>query len=97
MRKKIRNYAILALIILAFIVGCFDTMNGIFLAVFANTILNYIHFLRQRAKIVKIKEKKERALTIDEFRQREMDAYPHREYPNYNAKNEYKWVRKIKN
>jgi len=90
MKRKIRSGLIFGLIISALIVACFNTMNGIFLAVFANTILNYIHFLRQKPVITKIKTKKERPLTIDELRQREMDAYPYRNYPNYNPSNEYK-------
>ena len=80
MKSKIRNIAILILICTAFIVGCFDIMSGIFLAVLANTIINYILFTRQKSKIVTIKKK--RPITVEEFRQKEIDANPHRPYPN---------------
>ena len=85
MKSKIRNIAILVLLCTSFVVGLFDIMSGIFLAVFCNTIINYIIFSRQKAKVVKIREKKERPLTVDEYRQREMDANPHRPYPYYDG------------
>ena len=81
MKSKIRNIAILILICTAFIVGMFDIMSGIFLAVFANTIINYILFTRQKSKTTITRVKKERPLSVDEFREREMEAYPHRDYP----------------
>ena len=46
---------------------------------FANTIINYILFIRQKSKTVVVKKK--RPMTVDEFRQKEMDAHPYRNYP----------------
>jgi len=79
MKCKIANTAIILLIVFSFIVACFNTTNGIFFAVFTNTILNYISFLRQRP--VKNKVKKRRVLTVNEFREKEIKANPHRPYP----------------
>ena len=80
MKSKIRNIAIFLLICTAFIVATFDIMSGIFLSVFANTIINYILFTRQKSKTVTIKKK--RPMSVDEFRQREIDANPHLPYPH---------------
>ena len=82
MKSKIRNISILILICTALVVAMFDIMSGIFLSVFANTIINYILFTRQKSKTVTIKKK--RPMTVDEFRQKEMDANPHRPYPRHN-------------
>ena len=82
MKSKIRNTAILILICTALVVAMFDIMSGIFLSVFANTIINYILFTRQKSKTVTIKKK--RPMTVDEFRQKEMEANPHRPYPRHN-------------
>ena len=79
MKSKIRNTAILILICTALVVAMFDIMSGIFLSVFANTIINYILFIRQKSKTVIVKKK--RPMTVDEFRQKEMDAHPYRNYP----------------
>jgi len=56
----------------------FDIMAGIYTAVLTNTFCNYVVISRQKSKIVKIKEKKEKTMTVDEFRDREMEAFPHR-------------------
>jgi len=56
----------------------FDIMAGIYTAVLTNTFCNYVVISRQKSKIVKIKEKKEKTMTADEFRDREMEAFPHR-------------------
>jgi len=56
----------------------FDIMAGIYTAVLTNTFCNYVVISRQKSKIVKIKEKKEKTMTVDEFREREMEAFPHR-------------------
>jgi len=79
MKCKITNTSIILLIVISFAVACFNTTNGIFFAVFTNTILNYISFLRQ--KPIKTKAKKRKILTVDEFRQKEIEANPHRPYP----------------
>lgn len=79
-----KKYYILAGLILSFIVALFDIMAGIYLCVLTNGFCNWIILARQKSKIVTIKKKKERPLTVDEFRKREMDAYPHRPYPQHN-------------
>ena len=79
MKIKPKNIAILTLLCTSFVVAMFDTTAGIFLAVFTNTIINYILFSRQKSKTVKVR--KSRPLTVDEFRQKEMAANPHRPYP----------------
>ena len=68
MKNKITNITIILLIVTSFTVACFNTMNGIFVAVFTNTILNYISFLRQRSTNKKVKKRK--VLTVDEFRKK---------------------------
>ena len=85
-----KHHIILILAILSFVVAIFDTTAGIYVAVLANVLANVIVLSRQRSKTTIKKVKKERPLTIDELRQREMDAYPYRNYPNYNPSNEYK-------
>jgi amino acid permease len=79
MKMKPKNIAIVTLLCTSLIVAMFDTTAGIFLAVFTNTIINYILFSRQKSKTVKVR--KSRPLTVDEFRQKEMTANPHRPYP----------------
>lgn len=68
MKNKITNITIILLIAISFAVACFNTTNGIFFAVFTNTILNYISFLRQRSTNKKVKKRK--VLTVDEFRKK---------------------------
>ena len=68
MKNKITNITIILLIVISFVVACFNTTNGIFFAVFTNTILNYISFLRQRSTNKKVKKRK--VLTVDEFRKK---------------------------
>jgi MFS superfamily sulfate permease-like transporter len=80
-----KHHIILALALLSFLVAIVDTAAGIYVAVFANVIANYITVSRQKAKIVKLREKKERPLTVDEFREAEMNAYPHRPYPQHDT------------
>lgn len=79
MKIKPKNIAILTLLCTSLVVAMFDISAGIFLAVFCNTIINYIVFSRQKRQTVKIK--KSRPMTVDEFRQKEIDANPHRPYP----------------
>lgn len=64
----------------SFIAALFDIMAGIYMAVLTNTFCNYIVISRQKKVTTKVK--KSRSMTVDEFRQREMDAHPHRNYPN---------------
>lgn len=80
-----KKWFIFAGLCFSFIVALFDIMAGIYLCVLTNGFCNWIILSRQKAKIVKIREKKERPLTVDEFRQREMEANPHRPYPNYDG------------
>ena len=68
MKNKITNISIILLIVMSFIIACFNTANGIFFAVFTNTILNYISFLRQKSTNSKVKKRK--VLTVDEFRKK---------------------------
>lgn len=79
-----KKYYILAGLILSFLVALFDIMAGIYLCVLTNGFCNWIILSRQKAKIVKIREKKERPLTVDEFREREMREHPYRPYPQHN-------------
>ena len=60
----------------------FDIMAGIYTAVLTNTFCNYVVISRQKSKIIKVREKKEKTMTVDEFRQKEMKANPHRPYPH---------------
>jgi len=85
-----KKYYILAGLITSFIVALVDIMAGIYLCVLTNGFCNWIILARQKAKIVTIKKKKERQLTVDEIRQREMEANPHRPYPNYEGGEMYK-------
>lgn len=80
-----KKYLILVGLILSFIVAVFDVMAGIYTCVLTNGFNNWIMMCRQKAKIVKLREKKERPITVDEFRQAEMDANPHRPYPRYDS------------
>ena len=80
-----KQHIILALAILSFLVALVDTAAGIYVAVFANVIANYITVSRQKAKIVKLREKKEKSSTVDEFREAEMNAHPHRPYPRHDT------------
>ena len=78
-----KHHIILALAILSFLVALVDTAAGIYVAVFANVIANYITVSRQRCKTTFKRVKKERPMTVDEFREAEMEAYPHRPYPQH--------------
>lgn len=80
-----KHHIILILAILSFWVAIFDTTAGIYVAVLANVLANVIVLSRQRSKTTITKVKKERPMTVDEFRQREMEANPHRPYPYYSG------------
>ena len=64
----------------SFVAALFDIMAGIYVAVLTNTFCNYIVISRQKKVTTKVK--KSRPMTVDEFRQREIEAHPHRNYPN---------------
>jgi MFS superfamily sulfate permease-like transporter len=85
-----KHHIILTLAILSFIVAIFDTTAGIYVAVLANVLANVIVLSRQRSKTTITKVKKERPLTVDEFRQREMRQHPYRPYPDYGDQEIYK-------
>lgn len=77
--KKHYYVAILAVASLA--IALFDTASGIYIAVLANVVANIITLSRQRSTTTIKRVKKERAMTVDEYREREMSANPHRDYP----------------
>ena len=85
-----KHYYVIILAILSFVIALFDTSAGIYIAVLANVVANVIVLSRQKSKTTIIKKKKERPMTVDEFRQAEMDAYPHRPYPRYQEGDVYK-------
>lgn len=67
-------------IVVSFCAALFDVMAGIYVAVLTNTYCNYVVISRQK-KVTTIKKvKKERAMTVDEFREREMNEHPYRPY-----------------
>ena len=70
---------ILAGLLISFIAAAFDIMAGIYLCVLTNGFCNWIMMSRQKAKTVTIKKK--RPMSVDEFRQKEIDDNPHRKYP----------------
>jgi MFS superfamily sulfate permease-like transporter len=67
-------------IVVSFCAALFDVMTGIYVAVLTNTYCNYVVISRQKKTITKVK--KSRPATVDEFRQKEMKANPHRPYPH---------------
>ena len=64
----------------SFIAALYDIMTGLYIAVLTNTFCNYIVISRQKKVTTKVK--KSRPATVDEFRQKEMKANPHRPYPH---------------
>mgnify|MGYP001490310699 CR=1 FL=1 len=83
-KKSWKPYVILVGMILSFVMAIDNIMSGIYIAVVTNTFCNYIVISRQRSKTTTIRKKKERSLTVDEFRDKEMEAFPHRPYPRHN-------------
>ena len=77
-----KKYFILAGLIASFIAAAFDIMAGIYLCVLTNGFNNWIMLCRQKSKTVTIKKK--RPMSVDEFREAEMAANPHRPYPRHN-------------
>lgn len=74
-----KKWFILAGLLISFVAAAFDIMAGIYLCVLTNGFCNWIVMCRQRPKSVKVKKK--RPMSVDEFRQKEIDANPHRKYP----------------
>ena len=85
-----KHHIILILAILSFFVAIFDTTAGIYVAVFANVLANVIVLSRQRSKTTIKRVKKERPLTVDEYREREMRQHPYRPYPDFGNQEIYK-------
>jgi len=85
-----KHHIILTLAIVSFIVAIFDTTAGIYVAVLANVLANVIVLSRQKSKTTIKRVKKERPLTVDEYREREMRAHPYRPYPDYSKGEVYK-------
>ena len=77
-----KKWFILAGLLISFVAAAFDIMAGIYLCVLTNGFCNWIMMSRQKAKTVTIKKK--RPMSVDEFRQKEIDANPHRPYPRHN-------------
>ena len=75
-----KKWFILAGLLISFIAAAFDIMAGIYLCVLTNGFCNWIMMSRQKAKTITVKKK--RPMTVDEFRQKEIDANPHRPYPH---------------
>lgn len=83
-----KHHIVFALAMTSLVVALFDTSSGIYVAVFANVIANVITLSRQKSKTTVKRVKKERPMTVDEYREREMDAFPHRNYPRHNQHSE---------
>ena len=75
-----KKWFILAGLLISFVAAAFDIMAGIYLCVLTNGFCNWIMMSRQKAKTIRIKKK--RPMSVNEFRQREIDANPHRPYPH---------------
>tara|TARA_B100001093_G_scaffold488470_1_gene525724 strand:- start:206 stop:448 length:243 start_codon:yes stop_codon:yes gene_type:complete len=76
-----KHYYVAILAVASLVVALFDTASGIYIAVLANVVANIITLSRQRSTTTIKRVKKERAMTVDEYREREMSANPHRDYP----------------
>ena len=79
--KNIKPKIILTGMFISLAFALFDIMAGIYIAVLTNTFCNYVVISRQKRKVTVKRVKKERAMTVDEFREQEMEANPHRDYP----------------
>jgi hypothetical protein len=79
--KNIKPKIILIGMFISLAFALFDIMAGIYTAVLTNTFCNYVVISRQKSKVTVKRVKKERAMTVDEFREQEMGANPHRDYP----------------
>jgi MFS superfamily sulfate permease-like transporter len=85
-----KHYYITILAILSFAAAIYDVTAGIYIAVLANVVANIITVSRQKSKTTIKRVKKERPMTVDEFREREMEANPHRPYPRHQEGDVYK-------
>ena len=85
-----KHYYVIILAVLSFAIAIYDTSAGIYIAVLANVVANVITLSRQRSKTTVKRVKKERPMTVDEVRQAEMEANPHRPYPRYQEGDVYK-------
>lgn len=73
-------------IAVSFTMALFDVMAGIYVAVLTNTYCNYVVISRQK-KVTTVKRvKKERAMAVDEFREKETQAHPYRPYKTPNVR-----------
>ena len=75
-----KNKVIATGMAVSFIAALYDIMTGLYIAVLTNTFCNYVVISRQKKVTTKVK--KSRTATVDEFRQKEMKANPHRPYPH---------------
>lgn len=80
-----KKWFIFAGLIISLLAAIVDIMAGIYLCVLTNGFCNWIILSRQKSKTTIIRKKKERPITVDEYRQREMEANPHRPYPYYDG------------
>jgi MFS superfamily sulfate permease-like transporter len=78
-----KHYYITILAILSFAAAMYDVTAGIYIAVLANVVANIITVSRQTSKTTTKRVKKKRPMTVDEFREAEMEANPHRPYPRH--------------
>ena len=74
-----KKWFILAGLILSFAAALWDIMAGIYLCVLTNGFSNWIKLCRQKSKTTIVRKK--RPMTVDEFREKEIAANPHRDYP----------------
>ena len=79
-----KKWFIFAGLIISLVAALWDIMAGIYLCVLTNGFCNWIMLSRQKSKTTIKRVKKERPMTVDEFREREMEANPHRPYPRHN-------------
>jgi MFS superfamily sulfate permease-like transporter len=79
---RIKPKIILTGMVISMVLALFDIMAGIYTAVLTNTFCNYVVISRQKSKVTVKRVKKERSMTADEFREREIAANPHRDYPS---------------
>ena len=74
-----KKWSILAGLIISFAAALWDIMAGIYLCVLTNGFSNWIMLCRQKSKTTIVRKK--RPMTVDEFREKEIAANPHRDYP----------------
>lgn len=74
-----KKWFILAGLIISFAAALWDIMAGIYLCVLTNGFSNWIMLCRQKSKTTIVRKK--RPMTVDEFREKEIAANPHRDYP----------------